>query len=69
MTDEEDTQEPETQEPHDVLAAEEFPMPAPQRGWAPVTRHGESPRQRAVIAGALLLLVLRRRRRARRRAA
>jgi hypothetical protein len=29
MTDEEDTQEPETQEPHDVLAAEEFVVPAP----------------------------------------
>ncbi len=29
MTDEEDTQEPGTQEPHDVLAAEEFVVPAP----------------------------------------
>jgi hypothetical protein len=29
MTDEEDTQDPETQEPHDVLAAEEFVVPAP----------------------------------------
>ncbi len=53
-------------EPHDVLAAEEFPMPAPRRGPAVALaerRGGYGRLALEVAAGLLLALVIGRRRR------
>lgn len=56
------------EEPHDVLAAEEFAMPAPRPGWHEASP-GERRRSRLklVAAGALVFVVARRVLRRRRR--